>query len=329
MVSSIDHTSFPEIVDLVISYSSFETQMAFRGTSRFFCNRIDRRYFKHGALTQPSEQHWLHITFPGITTTAPMHLYGIKIAGLSVEILDVDKGNFPAAPRGDHSFDPLECVINLKVIRRIGWNSRSSKLLHNQPLDVVIDYIDLDKCRPMVGAPVHLIPQAERHVVHIKWTWNNIPGPSIRVSMVPSAGTIRLQEIIIVLWPPSTPPPDDFNDDEEPLFWHVVRELLPFMGAGGIVKVVGLEKVPRRGLSLPPSFTTTHADNAVGWYEGVFVYLANEQWFHGSDENLSCLTLEAWWDQFGNDKDVQGIWVEKSSIVVCCVQTPRLRLFHD
>ncbi|WOO81787.1 uncharacterized protein LOC62_04G005308 [Vanrija pseudolonga] len=290
--------------------------MAFRGTSKYFGGKIDKLYFRHGALTQPFEEYWLHLSVKDIATAAPMHLYGLKVAGLSVEILDVDGRNFPTAPRAYHSYDPLGCLPNLKIIRRIGWNSRSAKLIHNHPLDVVIDYIDLDRCRAMVGATLHLIPQAEGHVVHIKWTWDNIPGPSIRVFMVPAAGAIRLREVVVVLWPPSTPPTADFEDDDEPLFWYIVRELSPFMGAGGTVKVVGLENVPRQGLSLAPHFTTTYENNAQAWYQGVFAYLVDEEWFHLGDENLSCHTLEEWWAEIGDDKNIMGSWVEKSSIKV-------------
>lgn len=167
MPTTINHTAYPLLIDTIIDFAPISSLLALRRTSKAFCARIDRRLFRHAALIQPEGHAWMYIVFPTVDSTRPRHLFSLPFACQAIEILDVDRENFPLVPTAYHSANPLETLVNLKVVRRIGWSRRSARLRHQADLDTVVDYIDVDDVTDDEFT-LHLLPGQRRHVAHLR-----------------------------------------------------------------------------------------------------------------------------------------------------------------
>ncbi|WOO81789.1 uncharacterized protein LOC62_04G005310 [Vanrija pseudolonga] len=262
MPTTINHTAYPLLIDTVIDLAPIGSLLALRRTSKAFCTRIDKRLFKHATLVQPEGHAWMYVVFPSVPATAPCHLYDLPFACQAIEVLDVDRTNFPLVPIAYHSINPLETLVNLKTVRRIGWDRRPSRLRHAGNLDTIVDYVDLDEATEEIV--FHLVPGQERHIAHIHCTTDELPTIEVSMGLVGPA-TARLREFAIVIWSPADEPPPDSDMGDEPFLWELVHELVPFLMSGGVLKIVGLETVHPRRLYPEPKVLVPGVQHVEEW----------------------------------------------------------------
>lgn len=298
---------------MIFNFSTFPTQIAFRGINKGWCQFVGKRYFKHALVWD--NKFAPGITFEGYERKPPFR--GSDSGSLSdrysqlllesVEVIDIGC-DFPGQA-GRFNWIILRCP-NLRTIRRIGWQAAriETTLLpqwHQNPKPYrVVDYYYRQPAPSIFE--VRLAIDQPRHTIHFKWDEDQDARPWFEF-ITELGPTCALREIVVVLWP--TPPTSSRSDVEEDarnrlceyglsLVGSFASGLEKFLFGGGRLKFVGLEQLVE----------DTQFESVDDVFE--LVKAAYFGFPHPSvlTENIDFVTLDTWWTDLGPRKAEEGMW---------------------
>ncbi|WOO81823.1 uncharacterized protein LOC62_04G005341 [Vanrija pseudolonga] len=316
----IDHNTYPHIIDLIVAAEPPSALLRLRGTSKTFNRRIDG-LVAHAVLWSGNSS-WVPGENPQQPWTNVVPLVGPSPSNRSlpsirwaVKILDI-KGNTPDP-------DPeLSCFKGAHTVRRFGrgWEVRGR---YGFPLaHTVVDFVHFSfDASPRGDVDVYTPRFPLQFIIHIKYdvSWfdlladrrvNADSGPCDRPNH---------HNVTFVLWPYS---PAGKTPQEGPLHFlhHAVWSFLKhYDGTTDIsLTVVGVEKIatPQHRESAEDIFTAITSrgpppSSTIVW--GVYSWLLEPALVDTVKRALRLITLEEWWQELGDRKDLLGVWPENQS----------------
>ncbi|WOO81768.1 uncharacterized protein LOC62_04G005289 [Vanrija pseudolonga] len=290
MSATIDHLGFPAIVESIMHYSDFKTQLAFRATSKKYCSYVDKLHFKH-ALVEDDYDRDYEVSFPERALVAiPEGNY--RMLYRSVEVVDVYLSG-----RRDHGrIKPFNSPTSIHTVRRLGWSSALAQIAVPHQVGTVVDFLRVNSYgRDRIAISSY----QDRHIIHLKWTeCRDRLRPHFTFTL--NSPTINLKELVIVLWPEQ-----QTSALNVPFaLWSAIIDLVDYLRFWGKLKIVGLEWIAFEGVSI-------HCpDDFVSKFRWQLSELEDIKFEHKYDvvNAITCVTFDEWWMELGPRKAVEGLW---------------------
>lgn len=318
MTVTISHTAFPAIVDKIMHYADFETQLAFRGTSSQFKATIDKIYFKHALLCTDGFLGY-DLQFPTMPTypdwEAEDHFPAQPIEVVDV-VTDVETMG---------RINVLYTAKSLHTIRRLGFKSTLTQFVLSGSLRTVVDFIHFFTDDTPIAPHISVCSTQERHIIHFRYDRRNMPVCAPTVLFDIRCARVNLAEMVIALWPDAED--GSLVSDEDSLEWEsdaldpgrqmdklrfppalllIIIQLAPFLVLGRKLKIVGMEKLGDAGRS----------------FRGAFIAMIeiNPEVSDSAEKIVratTIITFDQWWAELGDKVQVEGLWNPLSQVDVC------------
>lgn len=267
---SIDHTAYPHLIDTIIAQCDIPTLLSFRGTSRPFLARVNGVLLSHAAL-RPWPADGSSDAF--VLTTIATPARRLPFVPASVRTLDLVSDR--AVPP-----DLVRQFTTLRTLRR----RRSAYAFPSPAADTVVDFI------PCYGSKERVrlnIPPAQKAIIHLKYVHASVPTFDVRVDA-------SLRELVVVLWPPEADRAKDPVGAAASLAASLARALDRWNRRLELT-IVGLEQFDPAARRCMPRQMPFFREN-----RGIEVLFLG----------VRMVTLDEWWGEIGERKDVEGVWVD-------------------
>lgn len=320
MPITIDHTTHPHIIDLIVDASPRDSLLKLRATSRAFRDRADKLLCAHVVVSPVPRENSVHVFTPSDTHPFVADA-GVRLPFVPDAVLTLD---ICSSPEGADLVPGIALAqfSNLRTLRRFGREALVRPYGIIERVDTVVDSVVIPWVNPYLSIYVNITfaPPARRRVLHVHFDEDSRSSP---LMLSPAEG-VRLTpsvvgELTIILWPHCshrTPRPSDLQGPLGPSLpdnpWDyrhftqvlvLIRALGAFPRLGGSVTMVGLERCHLRNAqtSLRPEERTLPNDEfqdfASLFSEWLGVYLQAEP-------NISFLTYSQWLDTLSDDDKI-------------------------
>lgn len=170
---SIDHTSYPEIIDHIISHASNQALFNLRGTSKTFRRRVDAEVGTHALLGGDKPRRTLYVPLQN-RFPSPPRTWVLTTLPAEVRTLDVD---FAVLNQRDTNENPIfvprfmdEIFLPFKAVRTVrrfhtSLVGFSIGQLFPPSARTVVDYIQLKQAKPY---PAISLIMGRQHIVHLR-----------------------------------------------------------------------------------------------------------------------------------------------------------------
>ncbi|KAL1412291.1 hypothetical protein Q8F55_000035 [Vanrija albida] len=219
----IDHNAYPHIIECILGYSSLDTLVAFRSTSRRFRDQITAQLLSHAVLRRfPDRDNAYGFRLPPTSTLAPEY----KLPFVPEYVRTLDLVAFAYAHCGQPVLDKPDSDLvdrfELHTLRRLGNTAQAPGSNCFPNVHTVVDYVDMSVLSGYEDPEIDLPLRAQRHIVHFTWD----PSKNILNSMhvfgavnqyprqhtghtreIPCRSDVR--EFVVVLWPAGQTTPAD------------------------------------------------------------------------------------------------------------------------
>lgn len=143
---ALDHTAYPDIIDLIFAYAPYESLLSLRTASKEFRDRIDRQLVRH------------------VVVDGQLEMLGV-LNGENYAVL-MDDGH--RIPRADWRTTEIAQHVKRLDVRYLRHNQADS-LIPIGPVDILRDWTSEDWTRP--AAKLHLM-------INPRWGIHRLIGPS-------------------------------------------------------------------------------------------------------------------------------------------------------
>ncbi|KAL1412301.1 hypothetical protein Q8F55_000045 [Vanrija albida] len=236
MPTTIDHTAYPYLIDIIIEFASVPAQLKLRQTSRSFRERIDARRCKHVVLLsiKGTADGWLHAP----SASNPFEADGerlLRVHGFPLGLSAPAARTLDLVGRPQHAHEPPYVLLSqfstITTFRRFGEAVRRPYPELSGHVHTLVDCTQ--------GGEIALVRGVRRYILHSLWDeaapyaqiWFPPPGRD-KVSLG------GVEEITLVLWPFKSTSVERRRLIDD-LLW-MLRERA---GCPSRFTVVGLEKV--------------------------------------------------------------------------------------
>ncbi|KAL1412274.1 hypothetical protein Q8F55_000017 [Vanrija albida] len=174
--AAIDHTSFPYLIDMIVTYADIPALVALRAASSAFRQRVDDVLLKHVVITNRKPGGPSGSGTPSYTFKTPLgSLFGVDdhplpLAPRSVQVADIRY--YPG--RGECMSPALGSYKSVNTIRRSGSmvSQRGTNYFHGAT--TVVDFFNMTQetyvRKSKTGKSIIYLPHAtQRYVLHLKW----------------------------------------------------------------------------------------------------------------------------------------------------------------
>lgn len=300
MSVSLDHQSYPHIIDSILHHCSLEALNVLRAAGRPLRDRISELFLQHVAIRSPSNALFKPTSGAGYPMPVPFLPSVVK----TLDILNGDwRGHLPPP-------DVLDRYTSLTILRRCGAKPVQYELpSFGAPVHTVVDHISTRSFATR-AAPLEVtaVPGARRHVLHVSWDEYANVRLFINIDCL-----LTLEQFYLVLWPYSTSPGSNKHITEAAEIWGTIRSLNRFIRGGGTLTIVGLEDVHPRQVSSSASSTASRLQNP----QLLMGALGNNDFFSSWSypsldvlrAGIVCLTRQQWYDAM-SDEDRHFVWRE-------------------
>ncbi|KAL1412298.1 hypothetical protein Q8F55_000042 [Vanrija albida] len=313
MPTTINHTSYPYILDHIIEYAPLGSLLKLQSTSKAFRERVQARVdgilSRHVIFLRTDGGFALRSFIPGADDTTA-HSWSIRPS--AVKILDVDVRNTTPQELAQVEGDAFR---SLHTLRRFNWPPSSMFnpfTIPSVPLHTVVDFVDLSAHPVLANSKPLVDSRVDRHIVHLRWNDKELNRG--RLGVLGALPSVR--EFALVLWPFSTP---DAPHQQEPRP-RVEIDICTLFGKLKLsperphITIVGLEHVDpnqigdeRQEILEKGNRDTTIAAFREALYDGWAERLDE----HAGELEVEYLTFEDWWGRLGKEKADVGLWPDE------------------
>ncbi|KAL1412314.1 hypothetical protein Q8F55_000058 [Vanrija albida] len=292
--------------------------LAVRGTSKHFKRHVDAPFahvVMRGRPRTHRHGHWhVHDHFATVTsyvclTTATSPARPLPWFPFAIEVLDhICAQGFSYSSPTFRGFDKAR-LANLHTVRRFD-HAPFRTSLPVPSSTTVVDFLDLTLLPPVLGFLA--TPQGTgRSVLHLKYDPSAYDQIDMEVRVLPPE--VEQREVVFVLWP-AEPKEDDTPPAPGPLHFlysAIMSTLEGWCGPDisvGSVTIVGMECADEKHRVQSP----------VALWDDIFDHgLDKVQAYWPRDEAIVAdmsratrfLTREEWWDEIGERKAIEGLWL--------------------
>lgn len=316
----IDHTSFPYIIDLIISHADLDGMLKWRRTSYSLRARVDRILFSHVTLDphRPWSDDQDHVISlgPGSTSHSPgVHAHkSLPFAPEAVQIIDVR--HKPDGKFSDYGLDRLTSVHTIRrkalIVALIGTNQVPSARtavdffdIHNIP-----NYIRRRRAdKTNIWLPVRL----KRYCLHVEWYQDVARELG---TIVDFKSTRNIREWVLILHPTSFGGDAHFYPSYPPFLGSIITHMVKVLDRKGSITIVGAEEVN------PAQFGGGSTDSSTDLLRATVMHHLHTEFPQGpkrthADSHTTFTTLPDWLASLGDLKDIEGQWIDGPRLVIC------------
>ncbi|KAL1412273.1 hypothetical protein Q8F55_000016 [Vanrija albida] len=308
----LDHTSFPNIIDLVIGGCNISALLKWRLTSSSFRARVDRILLNHvvptaGPPRSTTAKDGIRLT-PGSTSRAPpMPPYAsLQFYPEAVQILDV--WYKPNGKVSDYGLERLTSVCTIrrkgKFVAQRGTNqvpSATTGVDFFDPRNVPNRYRGRPRNKTIIWLPTHL----KRYCLHVEWYERE---SSVLSATVGFKSTKFIRDWVLILHPERMLADGPrCHESYPPFIGDILTHILKVLDRKGSVTIVGTEAAS------PVQFGEGSTGSATDLLRATVVNLIHQDFPAGpkrthAETHTTFLTLPAWLDSLGDTKEIEGMW---------------------
>ncbi|WOO81824.1 uncharacterized protein LOC62_04G005342 [Vanrija pseudolonga] len=320
-MTAIDHTSYPAIIDLVLSYASPQVLLAFRSTSKALQRRVDAP-FAHVVLKPqvvgPARKGVQSASIPMVLSTPSSPPLPLPWFPFAVGVLD---------HWGDRSLQlrRLEHTPRLHTLRRFNHAVLVDTVGAQQPGLTLVDFINVTEWEWLASIQMPRPPGTTRSVMHLKYDGSMENVLFTQIMVMDSADWEHSLEFVFVLWPT-----DDPNEDKpaagrlEFLYSAILSSLAGWDGQDITITVVGMEDADEKEhRDADPDALWDHIPREMAYlwedddgdYDGTYSMAAvSDPLLNAAARRVTrFLTREEWWNELGDKKEIEGVWPAEAS----------------
>lgn len=314
-MTTIDHTAYPLIVDLVLWYASPQVLLAFRLTSKAFQRRVDAP-FAHVLLkprAAPKKGSLRDTASPVTLSTASSPPRPLPWFPFAIGVLDhwTDRGLHRRRLEHAPSLHTLRRFDNAILIDTVGVEKLGLTL---------VDFIDVTQWEWLASINLPTPTGTTRSIMHLKYDFSMENVLFTQLQVTNSNSWAHGPEFVFVLWPTDDPVEDEPAAGRlEFLYSAILSSLAGWDGEEISITVVGMEDAhENEHREADPDALWDHIPREMAYvwedddgdYDGTYCMAAVSDPLLNTAARRATrfLTREEWWKELGDKREIEGVW---------------------